>query len=271
MPSRSRTSTSLALALALVVMTLVALPVGAATPSAAGGASATAGQPDALAVTTTADSAVTVRLVPDDAAVAPDGTATVDVVIEGATAGVYGFELTVVATDTDVATIASATAAGDPVIERTPIAADNGSVRLQVGGVDLGGDGEPVTVASVTVAGEREGTAVLTVADGGTVAAPPDPNVTAYPVASRVGATIDVTETPAPTVPGGDGPATNVDSDPQLEDVDGDGEFTIFDVQTFLEAFDGSVVRSNAASFDFDGSADGEVTIFDVQALLEEL
>jgi len=67
----------------------------------------------------------------------------------------------------------------------------------------------------------------------------------------------------------GDSPATNVDDDPYLEDVDGDGQFTIGDVQIFFQNRDADVVQDNAELFDFSGTDPDEVTIADVQALFQ--
>jgi hypothetical protein len=75
------------------------------------------------------------------------------------------------------------------------------------------------------------------------------------------------------SVPVGDNtdPATDTDDDSLLEDTDGDGSFTIFDVQTFFVEFQSDPVQTAPALFNFDGSGDGAVTIFDVQALFLEL
>jgi hypothetical protein len=75
------------------------------------------------------------------------------------------------------------------------------------------------------------------------------------------------------SVPVGDNPdpATDTDDDSLLEDTDGDGSFTIFDVQTFFVEFQSDPVQTAPALFDFDGSGDGAVTIFDVQALFTDL
>jgi hypothetical protein len=67
----------------------------------------------------------------------------------------------------------------------------------------------------------------------------------------------------------GDSPAQNADGDPALEDVNGDGEVTVADVQAFFQNRESEKVQSNAALFDFDG--DGDVTIGDVQILFEEV
>ncbi len=61
--------------------------------------------------------------------------------------------------------------------------------------------------------------------------------------------------------------ATDTTDDGLLDDVTGDGEFNIFDVQSFFTNFQTPVVQNNPEAFNFDGSADGEVNIFDVQAL----
>jgi hypothetical protein len=66
---------------------------------------------------------------------------------------------------------------------------------------------------------------------------------------------------------GSNDPATDTDGDGLLDDIDGDGEFTIFDVQTFFTSFQSPVIQDNADLFNFDGSPDGEITIFDVQSL----
>jgi PKD repeat protein len=75
------------------------------------------------------------------------------------------------------------------------------------------------------------------------------------------------------SVPVGDepDPASDTDDDGLLEDTDGSGEFTIFDVQTFFVEFQSDPVQTNSALFNFDESGDGAVTIFDVQALFLEL
>jgi hypothetical protein len=72
-------------------------------------------------------------------------------------------------------------------------------------------------------------------------------------------------------VDGSDGAATDTTGDDLLNDVDGDGEFTIFDVQAFFTSFEAGPVQTSPVLFDFDDSGDGEVTISDVQALFVEL
>jgi len=72
-----------------------------------------------------------------------------------------------------------------------------------------------------------------------------------------------------PDVTGDGNPATDTTGDGLLNDIDGDGEFNIFDVQLFFNNLDESVVQDNSAAFDFND--DGEVDILDVQALFNQL
>ncbi len=65
--------------------------------------------------------------------------------------------------------------------------------------------------------------------------------------------------------------ATDTTGSGLLNDVTGDGEFNIFDVQTFFLNFETPTVQDNPEAFNFDGSANDEVTIFDVQALFVTL
>jgi len=79
------------------------------------------------------------------------------------------------------------------------------------------------------------------------------------------------TVTGAPDIAVGDAPAKDTNLDGRLNDIDGDGEFTIFDVQAFFTGFQGDTVQSAAEYFNFDGGDPAEVTIFDVQALFIQL
>ncbi|WP_338917723.1 malectin domain-containing carbohydrate-binding protein [Salinirubellus litoreus] len=63
----------------------------------------------------------------------------------------------------------------------------------------------------------------------------------------------------APTDPDGDG---------VYEDVNGNGEFGLVDVQAFFQNYEDPVVQSNVDAFDFNDN--GEVNLVDVQALFQE-
>ncbi len=70
---------------------------------------------------------------------------------------------------------------------------------------------------------------------------------------------------------GDNDPPTDTTGDGRLNDIDGDGAFTIFDVQEFFINFESASVQAAPGLFNFDGSDDGEVTIFDVQSLFVDL
>jgi subtilisin family serine protease len=66
----------------------------------------------------------------------------------------------------------------------------------------------------------------------------------------------------------GNSPPTNVDSDAQLEDVNGDGKFDIVDVSAFFQNRQTQTIQNNVDQFDFNN--DGSVNIVDVNRLFIE-
>lgn len=77
------------------------------------------------------------------------------------------------------------------------------------------------------------------------------------------------TEEPEIDVTGNGKPATDTTGDGKLDDIDGDGSFTIFDVQALFGNLDSDAVQDNPDQFDFTGS--GDVSVFDVQTLFGEV
>jgi len=65
--------------------------------------------------------------------------------------------------------------------------------------------------------------------------------------------------------------ATDTTGDGRLDDVDGDGELTVFDVQALFDNLDSETVQSNAEAFNFSGIDSNRVSVFDVQALFTTL
>lgn len=59
------------------------------------------------------------------------------------------------------------------------------------------------------------------------------------------------------------------DSDGLYEDIDGDGEFTIGDVQAFFQNRNSDVVQANSELFNFSGNNPDEVTVGDIQGLFQ--
>jgi len=166
--------------------------------------------------------------------------------------------------------------------------------------VEVSGTDDPVTlvetfsppVADATVLTDAPFAAVqddggalaLTVPAAGSlsyeVTLPPDGQ------AHAVDGTLDVAGGPETTVGGdgsiepdglapvvGDTPPTNVIEDGAglYEDIDGDGEFTIFDVQALFRNLDSPAVQNFPAAFNFAGDDSESVGIADVQGLFERL
>jgi hypothetical protein len=208
--------------------------------------------------------ALDVRLEPVESDVDAGENATFDVVVDGVTEGIFAFSINVSTSDRRVVRIV-----GSEVFSGTTggLGPQNGGEYVLLGAIGSEYGNGSVTVGQVTVTGESAGVADLRVR-AARIGANRDDE---YPIGELGSATVTVGDPTGPSVPPvtGDDPPTNVDDDAPLEDVDGDGTFTIFDVQAFLETFDGPVVQSNVAAFDFDG--DGDVDIFDVQTQLEEL
>ena len=76
--------------------------------------------------------------------------------------------------------------------------------------------------------------------------------------------------TGALSFPGVSETATSLDGDAHLEDINGDGAGTIFDVVTYYNNRDSEIVQNNPTAFDFDG--DGSAgTLFDAVALYNEI
>ncbi|PSP43208.1 hypothetical protein BRC66_00035, partial [Halobacteriales archaeon QH_2_66_30] len=135
-------------------------------------------------------------------------------------------------------------------------------VRLLVNGTERdatelaldGGESRTVTLSWDTDEGDA-GTHDLVVASG------------------TANATVTARVTPAngerpPPVVGGE-PPRDLTGDGVYEDIDGNGEFTVGDVQQFFQHRDSEAVRDNAEFFDLTG--DGQVSVGDVQRLFMEL
>lgn len=70
-----------------------------------------------------------------------------------------------------------------------------------------------------------------------------------------------------PALPGIDIPPIDHDDDGKFEDLDGDGQADIFDVQALYAHQDETIVSDYYAVYDFDDSQDGDLDILDIQGL----
>jgi len=69
----------------------------------------------------------------------------------------------------------------------------------------------------------------------------------------------------------GDARPQDRDDDGNYEDITGDGELTVTDVQVFFENYRSDVIQDNVERFNFSGDDSGNVTLADVQALYQQL
>ena len=82
----------------------------------------------------------------------------------------------------------------------------------------------------------------------------------------------DQLEVEPPALPGAEQPPQDLNGDGLYEDIDGDGEFTIFDVQALFNNLESPIVQSLPGAFNFNEDENPtEVTIFDVQGLFNRL
>jgi PKD repeat protein len=84
-----------------------------------------------------------------------------------------------------------------------------------------------------------------------------------------VTATLSVEAETLPPVSGFENSPADPDDDGLYEDVNGDGEFDIVDVQALFANLDDETVQNNSDGFDF--NQDGDVDVVDVQKLYNEV
>lgn len=90
-----------------------------------------------------------------------------------------------------------------------------------------------------------------------------------YTTQTEQGSEISELQIPEVDVTGNGEPAKDTNGDGLLNDVDGDGDYNIFDVQALFKNIESPQVQENSQFFDF--NQDGSVNIFDVQELFNEL
>jgi hypothetical protein len=186
-----------------------------------------------------------------------DDTATTDVSVHEPS------NITVEITDTNSPVVESETLHTTTAVENTGDVAATQAVSLSIAGeqrdsttVSLdGGDSTTVTLEWETGDGDAgEYTAVV---------------VTGETTAETL---VKVTADGRPQPIIGEDPPKDRNGDGLYRDINGDGEFTITDVQVFFENRDSDVVQNNPGAFNFDGTDDPEeVTLADVQALFMDL
>jgi len=206
-----------------------------------------------------------VVLTPDQWTVAGANlTKTFAVEFTNATAGVGAFDnVTLTVNDSDIVTFDSIS---------TTVASGANSGTYDAGAaayvnVPFGGDTKDtgtVTLATATVRTNATGAVAISI-ETNTIA---DERGSLYDIAGTTGATISVSERTGPPAVVGDTPPTNIDDDGGYEDVNGNGDLDIGDVQALLANQETAAVQNNVPAFDFNGN--GGIDIGDVQALFAE-
>jgi len=203
------------------------------------------------------------KLSPSNASTSAGGSVTYDIVLRNASNGVGAFEnLTVSVDDTEIAGI-------DDIETDVGGSANTGVVDNETAFVNVpfGGDTEDngtVTLATVTVSAAGNGTATLNLTQTGDLSRE---NGELYNVSAVSDGTIAVGGGPPPVV--GDDAPTDTDGDGLYEDVNGNGQPDIGDVQALFVNKDSTVVTNNQGAFDFNGN--GQIDIGDVQALFNQI
>jgi len=239
------------------------LDIDTATIGDEGGTEYTVSETQSATIEVT-EGGVTIAVEPTTTQVGLDGEAAVDVVVSGADAGVGAYEITGSVGDPAVASFTAIEETRTGGSGSTSIGSDGATATADRALLDEAfASADTVTIATLTLSGEATGTTGITI-DTATIG---DEGGTEYTVSETQSATVEVTEGIDVT---GDGtPATDTDGDGKLEDVNGDGESDVLDVQAFFENLDAEAAQNNPAAFDFND--DGDVSILDVQALFNQL
>lgn len=210
--------------------------------------------------------AVNVSIAPETKTVDAGDNETFTVVLDGATDGLQGATLSVNLTNGTVGSITDVSVVGSPTLQSTSISADNDSVAVEAGYASQPRAGnDALDLVTVTVEGAAAGETAVTVQVGRLT----DADAADYTVTGTTPATLTVNAA-GPVVPGSEGPATNADDDPLLEDVNGDGQANLFDALHYYNHRDSAVLADNPGAFDFDGDG-ASGTLFDALALYGEL
>lgn len=207
----------------------------------------------------------TLALDPASATVDAGGSTTVDVVLRDAALGVDAYSFTVETTNGSTVRVVNATPRGDPELRTVTPAPDGSTVTVSADLVNLT---TVTTLATVTVEGDAVGTADLRLVDVDVTTAENATPARSYDLSTE-NATVTVRDPDAaPLLPGASGPAGNVDDDPALEDVNGNGDLTLADVTLLFENRGAAAVTDSPDAFDYNGN--GDFTLADVTSLFLE-
>ena len=191
-----------------------------------------------------------------------------DVVLENAEAGVSAFEMSVVLDSPASATIVDAETVGSDVLSNVTIYENGQAISITQAQLDeTVSSTESVVLATLEIEMQAVGNVTVSI-EKGTVSGV---NETSYDLTRNSGS-IEIIEPPeGPDVTNNGNPSTDTTGDGKTNDVIGDGEFTIADVQELFNLIvSGKIENIEEADEYFDFTGSENVSIADVQALFEQ-
>ena len=206
----------------------------------------------------------TLELSPPQQAVASGGTATFDLVVPNASAGVSSYDYTVSSSDVNNATITDFQPGGAPSSQTLSVkyASDNSSVDVFAGLAQVS-PGSDVVIGTVTVSGVSDGSATISANVDQLI----DGNNDIIGVSGVNGGTIQIGTGTGPGDITGDGnPATDPDGDGLYEDVNGDGVANLQDLRPFF-----NYIRTGSSTPAFDFSNDGNMNLQDLRPFFDDI
>lgn len=206
-----------------------------------------------------------VELRPADAVGRPDDERTLDLVVTGADEGIGSYNIDLSLNNTDAATFLAVELTNPAKSDDSTVSDDSVTVEATL---SEDHDAEAsITIAEITLDTGSEGEGTDIDIDSATVS---DPGDEAYDIEDIAGASLTVTDGP-PRIDESFELPRDLTGDGLYEDIDGDGELTINDVQVLFEHINEDTVQENSEYYDFSDLNSEEVNIFDVQALFKRL
>ena len=211
------------------------------------------------------DNAKDIRLEPQSQTIPTGSTTMSDIYVERVTHGVGSYNYTIEVGNATVSQIRDVSLAGDPGVRDVDVSEDNSSVTV-VGALADTVDRGAVQIGTITLTGQTVGETTLNLS----VTALSDEQGRTYTIGDVFNGTVVVTNVSGPGDVTGDGrSATDPDGDRRYEDVNGDGEFSVIDIQALFANRDSTAIEEQPRAFDYNG--DGEFNVIDVQALFNQL
>lgn len=206
----------------------------------------------------------TLAVTPLSESVNTDEETTANVALTDAIRGVGAYDFTLSISDSSVAEITDVSLTGTPKFQDIEFADNNDSVEVQVAAADTKQTGE-VVIAAITITGNSAGETTLDLE----MEAIGDEKGYEYPVSSVIDSELTVEDNSVALPPITDREPTDVDSDGTYEDLNGDGEATVTDIQLLYTERNSDVLQSNPKAVDF--NEDGSFDVADIQALYEKV